>query len=68
MVMLVNTRITRPAAPPPRACGLRASCFRACGCRPYISDGWNIFDIIVVSLSLVALGPIEMPINVLRCG
>jgi hypothetical protein len=35
-------------------------------CRPYISDGWNIFDIIVVSLSLVALGPIAMPINVLR--
>ena len=35
-------------------------------CRPYITDGWNIFDIIVVSLSLVALGPIAMPINVLR--
>ncbi len=34
--------------------------------RPYISDGWNLFDIIVVSLSLVALGPIAMPINVLR--
>ena len=36
--------------------------------RPFISDGWNIFDIIVVGLSLVALGPVAMPINVLRCS
>ncbi len=28
-------------------------------------DGWNAFDTIVVALSLVALGPIAMPINVL---
>jgi hypothetical protein len=29
-------------------------------------DGWNVFDSVVVALSLVALGPIAMPINVLR--
>jgi hypothetical protein len=29
-------------------------------------DGWNAFDTAVVALSLVALGPIAMPINVLR--
>ncbi len=34
--------------------------------RPFMLDGWNMFDSIVVSLSLVALGPIDMPINVLR--
>ena len=34
--------------------------------RPFVSDGWNAFDCIVVSLSLVALGPMSMPINVLR--
>ncbi len=34
--------------------------------RSFALDGWNMFDSIVVSLSLVALGPIDMPINVLR--
>ena len=34
--------------------------------RPFFSDGWNGFDFIVVSLSLIALGPVAMPINVLR--
>jgi hypothetical protein len=34
--------------------------------RPFVSDGWNAFDVLVVSLSLVALGPISMPVNVLR--
>ena len=34
--------------------------------RSFVGDGWNIFDICVVSLSLVALGPIPMPINVVR--
>ena len=29
-------------------------------------DGWNLFDSVVVALSLVALGPIDMPVNVLR--
>ena len=36
-----------------------------CG-RPFVSDGWNLFDVLVVGLSLVALGPVTMPINVLR--
>ena len=34
--------------------------------RPFLSDGWNNFDFVVVSLSLIALGPVAMPINVLR--
>ena len=33
-----------------------------------MSDGWNLFDVLVVGLSLIALGPVAMPINVLRCG
>ena len=32
----------------------------------FVTDGWNVFDTVVVTLSLVALGPIAMPINVLR--
>jgi voltage-gated sodium channel len=32
----------------------------------FVRDGWNLFDSIVVALSLVALGPIAMPINALR--
>jgi hypothetical protein len=34
--------------------------------RAFAMDGWNLFDSVVVSLSLVALGPIDMPISVLR--
>ncbi len=34
--------------------------------KPFISDGWNIFDFIVVALSLVALGPVNIPLNVIR--
>ena len=34
--------------------------------RPFISDGWNIFDFFVVSMSLIALGPVKMPVNVIR--
>ena len=33
---------------------------------PFITDGWNAFDCIVVTLSLVALGPLNFPMNVLR--
>ena len=33
-------------------------------CRPFWRDGWNCFDFVVVALSLVALGPIAMPVNV----
>ncbi len=32
----------------------------------FVLDGWNQLDFIVVSLSLVALGPVSMPINVIR--
>ena len=32
----------------------------------FVNDGWNAFDCIVVALSLIALGPVSMPINVLR--
>ncbi len=34
--------------------------------KPFISDGWNIFDFIVVALSLVALGPVNVPVNIVR--
>ncbi len=34
--------------------------------RPFISDGWNIFDLVVVLMSLVALGPVQIPVNVIR--
>ena len=34
--------------------------------RRFVRDGWNIFDSLVVALSLIALGPVAMPINVLR--
>ena len=33
---------------------------------PFVRDGWNMFDVVVVSLSLIALGPISLPVNVLR--
>ena len=29
--------------------------------RPFLADGWNLFDSAVILLSLVALGPINMP-------
>ena len=34
--------------------------------KPFVSDGWNIFDLIVVALSLIALGPVKVPVNVIR--
>ncbi len=34
--------------------------------KAFISDGWSIFDCIVVVLSLAALGPFDIPINVMR--
>ncbi len=34
--------------------------------RAFFADGWNLFDVVVVTLSLVALGPVNLPINVLR--
>jgi hypothetical protein len=33
---------------------------------PFFKSGWNIVDLIVVVLSLAALGPIDLPITVLR--
>jgi hypothetical protein len=33
---------------------------------PFASDGWNQLDVVVVSLSLMALGPVTMPANVMR--
>lgn len=32
----------------------------------FATDGWNQLDVVVVTLSLVALGPVTMPANVLR--
>ena len=34
--------------------------------KPFISDGWNIFDVLVVTISLIALGPVKIPVNVIR--
>ena len=34
--------------------------------RPFFANLWNAFDVVVIFLSLVALGPINMPISVLR--
>jgi hypothetical protein len=33
---------------------------------PFASDGWNQLDVVVVSLSLAALGPVTMPANAIR--
>ena len=33
---------------------------------PFISNGWNVFDLIVVTVSLVALGPFKVPVSVIR--
>ena len=32
----------------------------------FISEGWNIFDVVVVTISLIALGPFKIPVNVIR--
>ena len=32
----------------------------------FFTDGWNQLDFVVVILSLVSLGPVSMPINVIR--
>jgi hypothetical protein len=34
--------------------------------RPFFCSGWNVLDLIVVALSLIALGPIPIPISVVR--
>ncbi len=34
--------------------------------RPFLSDLWNAFDVVVIVLSLVALGPIDLPVSLLR--
>ena len=32
----------------------------------FITNSWSVFDLIVVTLSLVTLGPLDLPISVLR--
>ena len=32
----------------------------------FARDGWNQLDVVVVTASLVALGPVNMPVNVIR--
>jgi hypothetical protein len=34
--------------------------------RPFLNDGWSVFDLFVIILSLAALGPISLPANALR--
>ena len=34
--------------------------------REFFSVGWNVLDLVVVILSLVALGPIPIPISIVR--
>jgi hypothetical protein len=48
---------------PPAQIRRRRRCRRR---RPFVRDGWNVFDVLVVSLSLAALGPVNVPVNVIR--
>ena len=32
----------------------------------FFTSGWNVLDLVVVSLSLVALGPVPIPISIVR--
>ncbi len=34
--------------------------------KPFVTNPWSIFDLIVVTLSLVTLGPLDLPISILR--
>ena len=34
--------------------------------RPFLADGWNGFDVLVIGLSLAALGPVPLPANAIR--
>ena len=33
---------------------------------PFVTNGWSLVDTVVVSLSLAALGPIDLPVTALR--
>jgi hypothetical protein len=34
--------------------------------RPFLRDGWSLFDLIVVTVSLASLGPLVLPTSVIR--
>ena len=34
--------------------------------REFFNSGWNVLDLVVVILSLVALGPIPIPVSIIR--
>ena len=34
--------------------------------REFVSNAWSIFDTIVVTMSLIVLGPLDFPISILR--
>ena len=34
--------------------------------RPFLTNWWNALDVVIIILSLVALGPINIPISILR--
>ena len=34
--------------------------------RRFAADQWNVVDTLIVALSLAALGPINLPVNILR--
>jgi voltage-gated sodium channel len=34
--------------------------------REFVCNSWSLFDFVVVSLSLITLGPVDFPITILR--
>mmetsp|Transcript_52361 Transcript_52361/g.109235 ORF Transcript_52361/g.109235 Transcript_52361/m.109235 type:complete len:514 (-) Transcript_52361:54-1595(-) len=34
---------------------------------PFFSDMWCMFDLFIVSMSLISLGPVDLPASILRC-
>ena len=34
--------------------------------RPFVGNSWSLFDFFVVVLSLITLGPLDLPISILR--
>ncbi len=33
----------------------------------FFTDGWCLFDLFIVTMSLISLGPIDLPSSILRC-
>ncbi len=33
---------------------------------PFLSNSWSVFDALIVAMSIIALGPLDFPISILR--